>query len=90
MWVAYIMFTVFTCGGEPLLSSRVRRPGLLLVITMHPLVLVFGIQLAGLLEHPAFSVGVIGWLIGGAVNLTRATKYAIQTGRARSTSFEWI
>ena len=74
--------------GEPLLSSRVRRPGLLLVITVQPLVLVFGIQLADLLEHPAFSVGVIGWLIGGAVNLTRAIEYAVQTGRARIASFE--
>ena len=55
---------------------------------MQPLVLVFGIQLAGLLEHPSFSVGVIGWLIGGVVNLTRAIKYAVQTGRARITSFE--
>ena len=56
---------------------------------MQPLFLVFGIQLAGLLEHPAFSVGVIGWLIGGAVNLTRAIEYAFQTGRARIASFEW-
>ena len=55
---------------------------------MQPLVLAFGVQLAGLLEHPAFSVGVIGWLIGGAVNLTGAIEYAVQTGRARSTSFE--
>ena len=55
---------------------------------MQPLFLVFGIQLAGLLEHPAFSVGVIGWLIGGAVNLTRAIEYAVQTGRARIASFE--
>ena len=55
---------------------------------MQPLFLVFGIQLAGLLEHPAFSVGVIGWLIGGAVNLTRAIEYAVQTGRARVASFE--
>ena len=77
-------------GGEPLLSSCVRRPRLLLVVAMQPLVPIFGIQLAGLLEHPAFSVGVIGWLIGGAVDLTRAIKYAIQTGRARSTSFEWL
>ena len=55
---------------------------------MQPLVLVFGIQLAGLLEHPAFSVGVIGWLIGGAVNLTRAIEYAVQAGRSRIASFE--
>ena len=72
------------------MSSCVRRPGLLLVITMQPLVLVFGIQLAGLFEHPTFSVGVIGWLIRGAMDLTRAVEYAVQTGRARSTSFEWL
>ena len=57
---------------------------------MQPLVLVLGIQFAGLLEHPAFSVGVIGWLIGGAVDLTRAIEYAVQTGRARIVSFEWL
>ena len=51
---------------------------------------IFGIQLAGLLEHPAFSVGVIGWLVGGAVDLTRAIQYAIQTGRSRSISFKWF
>ena len=61
---------------------------LFLVVAMQPLVLVFSIQFAGLLEHPAFSVGVIGWLIGGAVNLTRAIEYAVQTGRARIASFE--
>ena len=72
------------------MSSCVRQPVLLLVVTMQPLVLVFGIQLAGLLEHPAFSVGVIGWLIGGAVNLTRAIEYAVQTGRTRIASFEWL
>ena len=55
---------------------------------MQPLVPIFGSQLASLLEHPAFSVGVIGWLIGGAVNLTRAIEYAVQTGRARVASFE--
>ena len=50
---------------------------------MQPLLLVFGIQLAGLLEHPAFSVGVIGWLVRGAMDLTRAVQCAIQTGRSR-------
>ena len=70
------------------MSSCVRRPWLLLVVAMQPLFLTFGIQLAGLLEHPAFSVGVIGWLIGGAVNLTRVIEYAVQTGRARVASFE--
>ena len=73
-----------------LLPSCVRRSGLLVVITMQPLFLVFGIQLAGLFEHPAFSVGVVGWFIGGAVNLTRAIEYAVQTGRARIISFKWL
>ena len=54
------------------------------------LFLAFGIQLAGLFEHPAFSVGVVGWLIGGAVNLTRAVEYAVQTGRSQSASFKWL
>ena len=80
MWVAYIMFTVFTCGGEPLLSSRVRRPGLILVVAMQPLFLVFGIQLAGLFKYPTFSVGVVGWFIGGAVYLALTIEYAVQAG----------
>ena len=78
----------FHLGGKFLLSSCVRWPGLLLIVAMQPLFLVFSIQLAGLLEHPAFFVGVIGWLIGGAVNLARAIEYAVQTGRARIASFE--
>ena len=55
---------------------------------MQPLFLVFGIQLAGLFEHPAISVNVIGWFVGGAVNLARAVEYAVQTGRSRIVSFE--
>ena len=72
------------------MSSRVRLSGLLLVVAMQPLFLVFGIQLAGLFEHPVFSVGVVGWFIEGAVNLTRAIEYAVQTGRAQIVSFEWL
>ena len=70
------------------MSSFVQRPGLFLVVTMQPLFLVFDIQLAGLFEHPTFFVGVVGWFIGGAVNLTRVIEYAVQTGRARIASFE--
>ena len=55
---------------------------------MQPLFLVFGILLAGMFEHPTFSIGVVGWFIGGAVNLARAIEYAVQTGRARIASFE--
>ena len=60
----------FHLRREFLLSSCVRRLGLLVIIAMQPLFLVFGIQLAGLFKHLAFSVGVVGWFIGGAVNLT--------------------
>ena len=80
----------FHLGRKFLLSSCVWRPQLLVVVAMHPLFLVFGIQLAGMFEHPAFSVGVVGWFIGGAVNLTRAIEYAVQTGRARIVYFKWL
>ena len=33
---------------------------------------------------------MVGWLVGGAVYLARAIKYTVQTGRARSASFEWL
>ena len=55
---------------------------------MQPHVLVLGIYLPGLFEHPTISVSVIGWFIGGAVNLARAVEYAVQTGRSRVVSFE--
>ena len=54
----------FHLGGKFLLSPSVRTPGLLIIIVVQPLVLVFGIQLAGLFEHPAISVSVIGWFVG--------------------------
>ena len=43
-----------------------------------------------MLEHPTIPVGVVGWLVGGAVYLTRAIEYTVQTGRARRTLFEWL
>ena len=69
------------------MSPRVRTPGLFVIIAVQPLVLVFGVYLAGLFEHPAVSVGVVGWLFLGAVNLARAIEYTAQTGRAGSASF---
>ena len=70
----------FYLGRKFLLSPSVQMPGLLVIIAVQPLVLVFGIYLVGLFEHPTISVSVIGWFIGGAVNLARAVKYAVQTG----------
>ena len=80
----------FHLGRKFLLPSCARRPGFLVVIAMQSLFLVFSIQLIGLFEYPTFSVGVVGRFIGGAMNLTRAIKYAVQTGRARIVSFECL
>ena len=33
---------------------------------------------------------MVGWLVGGAVYLTRVVEYTVQTGRDRSASFEWL
>ena len=63
-------------------------PGLLVIVAMQPLVLVFGIYLAGLFEHPAISISVIGWFVGGDVNLARAVEYAVQAGRSRIVSLK--
>ena len=43
-----------------LLSPRVRTSGLLIVVTVQPLVLVFGVYLAGLFEYPSISIGMVG------------------------------
>src|SRR3954464_7860755 len=76
--------------GKPLLSFVVRRPGLLLVVAIQPLVFMFGIYLACLLEHPTIPIGVIGWPFGGAMNLARAVEYPVQTGRALGILFKWL
>ena len=75
-------------GRKFLLSPRVRTAGLLVIVAVQPLVLVFGINFAGLFEHPSVSVGVVGWLVRGAMNLARALQYTVQTGRSLIVSFE--
>ena len=78
----------FHLGREFLLSFRVWLSGLLVIVAMQPLFLVLSIQVVGLFKHPTFPVCVVGWFVGGAVNLTRAIEYAVQTGRAWIVSFE--
>ena len=72
------------------MTPRIRTPGLFVIVAVQPLVLIFGIYLASLFEHPTIYVSVVGWLIRGAVNLARAIKYAVQTGRSLIVSFEWL
>ena len=56
-------------------------PGIWLVslffvaITGRPPPLVFGVELAGLLDDPTASVGVISWFIGVAMNLAGPIQY---------------
>ena len=80
------MLTVFT-RGELLLSPHVRTPGLLVIVAVQPLVLVFRIYFAGLFKYPAVSIGVVGWLIRGAMNLARTVEYVVQAGRSFVISF---
>ena len=53
-----------------LLSPRVRLARFILVFTLRSLLHVFGVQFAGLLENPAFPIGVIHRFLEGAMNLT--------------------
>ena len=70
------MLTVFTWGG---ISSvpQVQTLGLLVIVVVQPLVLVFGVYFAGLFKYPAVSIGVVGWLVRGAMNLARALQYTV-------------
>ena len=90
MWVAYIMFTVRTCGGKPfcplLFGGRVSS----LSSLCNPLPLFSAISLPACLNTPTVPVGVVGWLFGGAVYLARAIENSVQIGRTRSSSFEWL
>ena len=78
------MLTVFIC------PPRVRMLGLFVIVAVQPLVLVFGIYFAGLFKDPAVSVGVVGWLVRGALNLARALQYTVQTGRSLIVMLEWL
>ena len=55
-----------------------------------PFVLVFGVYFAGLLEHPTIPIGVVGWLVRGAMYLAQAVENSVQIGRTLSCFFEWL
>ena len=73
------------------MSSCVRRTRLLVVVlTLRPLLLVFGIYLTDLFKDPTTYVGMIGWFIGGAVDLTWTIQYSVQARWALIVSFIWL
>ena len=78
----------FRPGRKFLLSPHVQTPGLLVIVAVQPLVLILGVYFVGLFKYPAVSVGVVGWLVRGAMNLAGALQYTVQTGRSLIVSFE--
>ena len=48
-----------------------------IAITGWPPPLVFGVELAGLLEDPTTSVGMISWFVGASVNLAGSIQYPV-------------
>ena len=52
-------------------------PGLLVIVVVQPLVLIFGVYFVGMFKYPSVSVGVVGWLVRGAMNLARALQYTV-------------
>ena len=68
----------FCFGGKFLLTPSIWLVNLFVVlISGRPPPLVFGVELAGLLEDPTTSVGMISWFIGVAVNLAGSVQYPV-------------
>ena len=64
-------------GGKLLLTPGIWLVNLSVVpIAWRPPPLVFGVELAGLLEDPTAYIGMIGWFIGVVVNLAVSLQYS--------------
>ena len=73
-----------------LLSPRVWLARFILVFALRSLSFVFGVELAFLLEDPTFSIGMISWFIGSAMNLARPVKNFVQAGWTVSVAFKCL
>ena len=60
---------------------RVLLGRLVLVFTLYILPLVYGVELAGLLEDPTFSVDMISRFTRGTVDLTYLVQNFVEAGR---------
>ena len=68
----------FYFGGKLLLTPGSWLVNLFVIaITGRSFPLIFGVELAGLLEDPTPSVGVISWFIGVAMNLAGPIQYLV-------------
>ena len=69
---------LFLLRGKLLLTPDIWLVNLFIApIAGRPPPLVFSVELAGLLEDPTASVGMINWFIGVAVNLAGSIQYPI-------------
>ena len=81
----------FYFGGKLLLTPGIWLVSLFVAaITRRPPPLVFGVELAGLLEDPTASVGMIGRFIGAPMNLAGPIQYLVQIGWSVSVCLEWL
>ena len=68
-------------GGKLLLALDIRLAGRSVVfIAWWPPPLAIGVKLAGLLDDPTVSVGMVSWLIRMTMNLTRSVQYSVKGG----------
>ena len=68
----------FHFEGKLLLTPGIWLLSLFVIaIAWRPPPLVFGIELAGLLEDPTTSVGMISWFVGVAMNLAGPVQYLV-------------
>ena len=68
----------FDLGGKFLLPPYVRWARFFVVVLAgRPFPLVFGVELAGLLEDLTASVGMISWFIGVVMNLAGPVQYPV-------------
>ena len=67
--------------------TRVLLGGLVLVFTWCILPLVYGVELAGLLEDPTFSMGMISRFTRGTMDLTYLVQNFVEAGQFISGAF---
>ena len=81
----------FYFRGKLLLTLDIWLVTLFIIaIARRPPLLVFGVELVGLLEDPTISVGMISWFIGVAMNLVGPVQYLAQIGWSISIFLEWL
>jgi hypothetical protein len=76
------MFTVLTSEGNYFLASIVRPARFVVVLAAGALALFLSCDLAGRLDHPTVTVGVVSRLVRGAMYLARPIQDFIECGRA--------